>query len=112
LTERRAVRLSPGAQVADATTTPAFSLGIAWDMYERCLCAHSTTMYSMKLSRIPEWHLRCESALGMCGACSGTLTPNAGRYRIADREYRADCFDISLWSSVRAMWSSIRDSSA
>ena len=33
---------------------------------------------------------------GLCAACRGAIKSGAERYRIGEREYHADCFDISL----------------
>jgi hypothetical protein len=33
----------------------------------------------------------------VCAACRGAIWGRDGRYRIGEREYHADCFDISLF---------------
>ena len=33
---------------------------------------------------------------GMCAACRSAIKSGADRYRVGDRDYHADCFDISL----------------
>jgi len=44
-------------------------------------------------------------AHAVCAACRGAIWGRDGRYRIGEREYHADCFDISLFgpsSGVRS----------
>jgi len=33
----------------------------------------------------------------VCAACRGAIWGRGGRYRIGERDYHADCFDISLF---------------
>jgi hypothetical protein len=33
---------------------------------------------------------------GMCAACRSAIKSGVDRYRVGDRQYHADCFDISL----------------
>ena len=33
---------------------------------------------------------------GMCAACRSAIKSGVDRYRVGDRDYHADCFDISL----------------
>ena len=36
---------------------------------------------------------------GMCAACRGAIKSGDNRYRVGNREYHADCFDISLFGA-------------
>jgi hypothetical protein len=38
----------------------------------------------------------------MCAACRGAIKSGDDRYRVGNREYHADCFDISLFGSSSA----------
>ena len=37
---------------------------------------------------------------GMCAACRSAIKAGVDRYRVGDRDYHADCFDISLVGGV------------
>jgi hypothetical protein len=37
---------------------------------------------------------------GVCGACGGAIRTSDDRYRVGNREYHADCFDISLFGAT------------
>jgi hypothetical protein len=38
-----------------------------------------------------------DSVDALCAACRRAIWGRDRRYRIGDRDYHADCFDISLW---------------